>query len=254
MQKVLFGIGAAVIVAVAVGGVVFLSPQPGLKAPAVTAAVADTVREPMGEKRNRKDPGEEHYIQGRYPEAVAYWTEAAGKGDVYAAHRLGVEYMDGKPWVVQRDYVKALQFHKQAALGGYSLSMFDLGSIFEFGFGSTVSLKDAARWYGHSADYGLAQGQYNYATMLEAGEGVAKDAARGVFWFRKAAEQGHADAQCNLGLCLQRGDGVAQDSAQALVWFRKAAEQGHADAQRIVGLLLLGAAQGVPRDARAGAR
>jgi TPR repeat protein len=235
MQKVLFGIGAAVIVAVAVGGVVFLSPQPGLKAPAVTAAVADTVREPMGEKRNRKDPGEEHYIQGRYPEAVAYWTEAAGKGDVYAAHRLGVEYMDGKPWVVQRDYVKAQKFHKQAALGGYSLSMFDLGSIYEFGFGSTVSLTDAARWYGHSADYGLAQGQYNYATMLEAGEGVEKDDTEALKFFILAGRGGFAGVpfDARSGKIDQKSQTPADALTQRLTKQQAAEAMARANAFRV---------------------
>jgi TPR repeat protein len=53
-------------------------------------------------------------------------------------------------------------------MAGNALSMFDLGSMHEFGQGTAQHRRGSAvRWY--SARYGLAQGQYNYATMLERG-------------------------------------------------------------------------------------
>ena len=68
-----------------------------------------------------------------------------------------------------RDYDKARKYHMQAAEAGDPRSMFDLGSMYEFGLGVTIDLKQAAVWYGHAADYGHAQGAYNLATMLESG-------------------------------------------------------------------------------------
>jgi TPR repeat protein len=159
-----------------------------------TAATSSTentpVTESFGNAIDRNDPGEVHYRHGRYPEALAYWTEQAGKGNAYAAYRLGVEYMDGKPFVVQRDYVKAMTFHRQAALAGIPLSMFDIGSMFEYGQGVTKDLNQSAAWYGHSARYGLAQGQYNFATMLEAGDGVSKDEVEAYKYFILAGRGG----------------------------------------------------------------
>ncbi len=162
----------------------------------VTPAVA-ALEDPYGEVRDRKDVGEDHYRMGRYPEAIAYWTDVAAKGNTYAAHRLGVEYMDGKPGVVQRDYDKARQYHTQAARQGYSLSMFDLGSMNEYGHGAAPDLSAAARWYGHSANYGLAQGQYNYATMLEAGDGVTANSIEALKFYILAARGGFAGVPFN---------------------------------------------------------
>ena len=105
-----------------------------------------------------------------------------------------------------------------------------------------------------TAERGDADAQYNLAHCLHKGEGVAHDAAQAVVWYRKAAKQGHADAQNNLGVCLKKGVGVARDAAQAAVWYRKAAEQGHGRAQHNLGVLLLRGAEGVPQDAKAGAR
>lgn len=197
MRKVILISGAAV---VAIAGLSVMTawnmcacgPLPLGVTPAAAA-----LEDPYGEARDRKDVGEDHFRMGRYPEAIAYWTEAAAKGNTYAAHRLGVEYMDGKPGVVQRDYEKARQYHTQAARQGYSLSMFDLGSMNEYGHGAPADIVAAARWYGHSAAYGLAQGQYNYATMLEAGDGVKADLVEALKFYILAARGGFAGVPFN---------------------------------------------------------
>ena len=63
-----------------------------------TAANAPTPASPA------RSEGEDLYRRGLYAEAIAWWTEQAAKGDVESARRLGVEYMDGKGGVVERDY------------------------------------------------------------------------------------------------------------------------------------------------------
>jgi TPR repeat protein len=119
--------------------------------------------------------GEKLYRQGNYPEAMSWWTERAAQGDIESARRLGIEYMDGKYGVVQRDPVKARQYHMQAALGGERRSLMDLGTIHESGFGVPADLVEAARWFEWSAKYGFAPAQNNIATLLETGEGGRKD-------------------------------------------------------------------------------
>jgi TPR repeat protein len=49
---------------------------------------------------------------------------------------------------------------------------------------------EAARWYGYSARYGLAQGQYNFATMLERGDGLARDDIEAYKFYVLAARGG----------------------------------------------------------------
>jgi TPR repeat protein len=195
MQKVLVWLGIIVVVAAIAAGVYIWSMRgTGKTFASATASPSPggqvTATEPLGQAIDRKDPGEIHFRQGRYPEAIAYWTEQAAKGNAYAAYRLGVEYMDGKPHVVQRDYVKAIGYHKQAALAGMPLSMFDIGSMYEYGQGVTKDMMQSASWYGHSARYGLAQGQYNFATMLEAGDGITKDEIEAYKFFILAARGG----------------------------------------------------------------
>lgn len=189
MQRLLIGVGVVIVVAAAAWFTFSWSDKGNdYNGPITTVAVP--LKHPMGDPPDPKEPGQQHYGQGRYPEAIATWTKAAEKGDVVAAHRLGVEYMDGKPEVVARDYAKALKYHLQAAAGGDALSMFDIGSIYEYGYGVQRDMTKAATWYGHSANYGLAQGQYNFATMLEAGEGIAKDEVEAYKFFIIAGRNG----------------------------------------------------------------
>lgn len=191
MQRLLIGLVAVLAVAGA-GYFYWTHHGAGIVA---TASMPASVKsgsqmDPMGTSIDPKDPGEIHFKQGRYPEAISYWQDQAANGNAQAAHRLGVEFMDGKPGIVQRDYAKAMQYHRQAALAGNALSMFDLGSMFEYGQGVPQDMVKSATWYRHSADYGLAQGQYNFATMLEAGEGVPKDPIEAYKFFVLAARGG----------------------------------------------------------------
>lgn len=137
-----------------------------------------------------KDEGEKLFRLGHYDKALVFWEAAAAKGDAYAAYRLGVEYLDGKPGVTTRDPVKARTYHLQSAKAGDARSMFDIGVIHEFGMSVPKDLAVAARWYRRSADYGHAQGQFNVATMLEAGEGVEKDLVESYKYYALAADQG----------------------------------------------------------------
>jgi TPR repeat protein len=190
MQKVLVGLGIVVLVAAVAAGIYLWSGRGDNGQSFASTSATGAPTDAFGRSINRNDPGEVHFRQGRYPEAIAYWTAQAAKGDAYAAYRLGVEYMDAKPGVVQRDYAKAMQYHRQAAIAGVPLSMFDVGSMFEYGQGVSKDIMQSASWYGHSARYGLAQGQYNFATMLEAGEGVAKDEVEALKFFVLAARGG----------------------------------------------------------------
>ncbi|MBI1211187.1 MAG: hypothetical protein GC190_06965 [Alphaproteobacteria bacterium] len=197
--------GVAVAVLVAGAAVYMTSAQRGTAPGSMPPATSTTSEEapPTQAQRDaaangqlpvvsvrKTDPGREYYRQGRYDLAIAYWTKAADSGDALAAHELAVEYMDGKPWVVPVDYAKARKYHLQAAAAGDPRSMFDLGSMYEFGMGVTKDLRQAAVWYGHAADYGHAQGAYNLATMLESGEAGHQDLVEAYKYYKIAADHG----------------------------------------------------------------
>jgi hypothetical protein len=160
-----------------------------------------------------RSEGEQMYRQGQYPEAMAWWTERAAQGDIESARRLGIEYMDGKWGVVQRDFAKARQYHMQAAMGGERRSMMDLGTIHENGMGVPQDLAEAARWFEWSAKYGFAPAQNNIATLLETGEGGRKDEIEAYKYYILAA----LDAAKTLKLEKPNLDAPPADSAMGML-------------------------------------
>jgi TPR repeat protein len=185
---------------------------------AAGAAAIHVTAEPSASTQPPRTVGEDLYHRGFYPEAIAWWTAEAAKGDANAAYHLGVEYMDGKPNVVQRDYEQARRYHMQAAMAGERRSMLDLGTLHEYGLGVPVDLVEGSRWYERSANYGYAPGQYNFATLLETGDAGRKDEVEAYKFYLLATEQGVIgvpyDRQTNR--VVRGGDGPMEMLAKRL--------------------------------------
>ncbi|MBI3453859.1 MAG: sel1 repeat family protein [Rhodospirillales bacterium] len=73
------------------------------------------------------------------------------------------------------------------------------------------------------AERGDIRSQFNMGMMYERGFGVEKNEAEAARWYRRAAEQGYAFAQHSLGLLYAEGRGMPHDAVQALFWLGRAA-------------------------------
>ena len=82
------------------------------------------------------------------------------------------------------------------------------------------------------AEQGRAVAQYNLGLMYDNGYGVPQDYAEAAKWYRLAAEQGIASAQNNLGVMYEYGEGVLQDNVRSHMWYNIAAANGAEDASR----------------------
>ena len=76
------------------------------------------------------------------------------------------------------------------------------------------------------AEQGHARAQFNLGVMYDNGYGVAEDNSQAVYWYRKAAEQGIARAQFKLGAMYAIGEGVAEDFILSYKWSNLAAAKG----------------------------
>jgi len=97
------------------------------------------------------------------------------------------------------------------------------------------------------AEKGDAGAQYNLGLMYEQGYGIAPDIGKATAWFEKAAEKGENNAQYRLGSLYYHGQGVPKDLQQAAKWYKKAAERGSTPAQAALGNMYL-VGEGVPKD------
>ena len=80
------------------------------------------------------------------------------------------------------------------------------------------------------SEQGNAVAQFNLGVMYDKGWGVTQDYTEAVRWYRLAAVQGLVKAQVYLGMMYYRGEGVRQDHVQAHMWLNLAGAQGEKNA------------------------
>jgi TPR repeat protein len=76
------------------------------------------------------------------------------------------------------------------------------------------------------AEQGFAFAQFNLGVLYDNGYGVPMDDRQAMEWYRKAAEQGLSQAQINLGIMYEEGEGGPVDVVQAYFWYALADSQG----------------------------
>jgi len=128
---------------------------------------------------------------------------------------------DGVAAVEKRDYATALRLFRPLAAQGDDIAQFDLGVMYNKGWGVSRDYVQAAKWYRLAAAQGNADAQYNLGILYEDGHRYAE----AMKWYREAADQGLRDAQFNLGLLYAKGQGVPRDGVQAYMWFELSAAQ-----------------------------
>ena len=144
----------------------------------------------------------------------------AANGDVVAQFSIGaLMYYGGT------DTVQAVEWIRKAAWQRYAPAEFQMGQLYDFGFGVDQNDRDALAWYRKAADHGSAAGQRTVGEFYEKGRAVAADPAEAARWYRRAAEGDDLRAQYRLGQFHFDGTGVARDYAAAYLWFTLAAGQ-----------------------------
>jgi len=91
----------------------------------------------------------------------------------------------------------------------------------------TENLPSAVVWYMEMAKSGDADAQYNLGSVYETGFGVKADPDEAVRWYKEAAEQDHQLAQLKLGIMYILGDGTRQSAIKGTNWIRSSAENGN---------------------------
>ena len=159
----------------------------------------------------------------RPSDVEAAWTAARVKaeaGDPAAQFALGAALYYGSP-----DTGQAIEWFRKAAAQGHAPAEFQLGQLYDFGFGVAQDDALALTWYRKAAEHGSAAAQRTLGELYKKGRAVAADATEAVRWFRLAAEADDLRAQYQLGQMYFDGAGVTRDYLAAYVWFTVAAGQ-----------------------------
>ncbi len=87
-----------------------------------------------------------------------------------------------------QNYAKALEMWQPLALRGVPVAQYNLGFMYESGWGVARNDQEAAGWYQLAADQGHAKAQFNLGRLYMEGRGVDKNKGLGLYWIQNAAD------------------------------------------------------------------
>lgn len=152
--------------------------------------------------------------------AVAAVREAAVKGDVIAQFSLG-SFL----YYARAETAEAVDWFRKAATRRYPPAEFQMGQLYDFGFGVVQSDREALAWYRRAAEHGHVPAQRAAGDFFQKGRAVPADPTEAARWYRRAADGDDIRAQYQLGQLYFDGSGVSRDYAAAYLWFSLAASQ-----------------------------
>jgi hypothetical protein len=135
--------------------------------------------------------------------------EVARTGDARAQAWLGLMFQN------EGRYAEALQWWTAAAEQGNLWAIEHVAFMYERGLGTQRSLVAATAWHRRGAELGGSSAQTRYAHALLRGEGVPKDAEEAVRWFSAAAKNRDKYAYLPLAELYEAGIGVRRDPVEA---------------------------------------
>lgn len=125
---------------------------------------------------------------------------------------------------------QVLQRARPLAEQGNANAQYNMGVIYDRGYGVERDYAKAREWYKKAAAQNYAKAEHNLGVMYQEGHGVQPNSTMAARWFERAARHGEPAAQNNLAVMYARGEGVEQNTILAAVWAARAAQAGNASA------------------------
>jgi len=184
-------------------------------------------------------------------QALAAVRARASAGELVAQFSLGAILYYGTA-----DTAQSIEWFRKAAVQGYPPAEYQMGQVYDFGFGAQQDDTLALDWYRKAASHGNVPAARALGDFYRKGRGVPADATEAVRWYRLAADGDDLRAQYQLGQAYFDGAGIARDYASAYVWFTLAAGQTPLPDNRrqLVELRNIAAARMTPEQVAAAAR
>lgn len=164
--------------------------------------------------------------------AVQFLRTAASKRHPGAMTRLGKACLSGDLGEKRyREGIKWMKLASEAADVQYNHAPYQLGCLYEMGYGDDVFQDEsyAAELFTQAAGLGHPEASYRLGEAYEHGRlNCPRDASLSVHYYTNAAQAGHTGAM--MGLCawyMIGAEGMLEkDEEEACCWARKAAELG----------------------------
>jgi len=153
--------------------------------------------------------------------AIKYYEMAAAKNDPESQRILGNIFSKQGAVISPKS---AIEWYKKAVDNRDAQALYELGVLYEIGWGVQEDMKRALELYTQSMELGCASAQNEIGYRLFNGGSMDKDIPHALALWEMASAQNNALAMCNLGGCYELGLGVTKDLEKARSWYRRAVE------------------------------
>lgn len=123
-----------------------------------------------------------------------------------------------------------LDQNRPLAEHGDASAQYNMGVLYDQGYGVARDYAKARRWYEKAAAQHYPRAEHNLGILYEAGKGVPRDRGKAAHWFRRGADDGQSASQNNLAVLYMKGEGVPQNTGKAAFWAARAAAGGNSAA------------------------
>ncbi len=124
----------------------------------------------------------------------------------------------------QKSNEKSCEWYRKAAEQGNIIAQFELGRMYEHGWGVSQDYIKAYDWYKKTADQGYGWGFANVADLYWEGNGVTQDYSKSCEWLQKAIDHGCLYVAETLAEAYEQGLGVSQNYKKAFELYKIASE------------------------------
>lgn len=168
------------------------------------------------------------YGAGEFDEAVSLLGPLVRENNPQAQYLLGRMFEQGDG--VKRNTSEAAKLFRLAADQGHDQAKQRLSQLDTTGGEDSVVVD----WYLPAAREGDIEAQYNLGYMYETGWGVGTNDIEATRWYEQAATGGHDQAQLRLGMMTVLGMGVDKDRAAGVNLLKQSATNGNRIADKLV--------------------
>ncbi len=147
-----------------------------------------------------------------YALRASCFLRLAEQGDRKAAFMYAESLSEG--WGIEKDKEEALLWYKAAAAKMHPTAAYRLAECLkDKRFGNNES--QVFFWMCVAAEFGDADAMFGLYSMYEEGYGTSVSHRHALYYLTKSAKEGHAEASVTLAKMLISGDGVEQDFGAA---------------------------------------
>lgn len=168
------------------------------------------------------------YGAGQFEEAANLLRPLVRQQNIHAVYLLAKMYEQGDG--VKKDFIEAKRLYRISADKGHEAAQQRLDIFNAQGENDSVVIE----WYLPSAREGDTEAQYNLGFMYETGWGVSANEEEAVKWYKESAEMQHDLAQLRLGMMNIVGIGTPKNLNKGLDLLRQAALNGNRIAETLI--------------------